>query len=71
MGGRHASYRANPGRPLLLAYSVTCSRRWKSVYVADNGNGAECLVCVGEIMAMWGSTDVPTFTLIQRPEDAA
>ena len=51
-------------------YSVTYSRRLKSVYIADNDSGAECVVC-GQIMAMWGSTDVPTFKLVQLPEDAA
>ena len=51
-------------------YSVTYSRQWKSVDIGDDDNGAECVVC-GRIMATWSSTDVPTFKLVQRPEDAA
>jgi transcription elongation factor Elf1 len=51
-------------------YSVTYSRQRKSVDIGDDDNGAECVVC-GQIMARWSSTAVPTFKLVQRPEDAA
>jgi transcription elongation factor Elf1 len=51
-------------------YVVTYSRQWKSVDIGDDDNGSECVVC-GKTMAAWSSTDVPTFKLIQRPEDAA
>jgi transcription elongation factor Elf1 len=50
-------------------YSVTDSRQWKSVDIGDDDNGAECVVC-GQIMATWSSTEVPTFKLVHRPEDA-
>jgi transcription elongation factor Elf1 len=51
-------------------YSVTYSRRWKSFDIDDDDNGAECVVC-GQIMATWSSTNVPTFKLVHRPDDAA
>jgi transcription elongation factor Elf1 len=47
-------------------YAVTYSRHAGS----DSNNAATCVVC-GRTMARWGSTDVPTFKLVQRPEDAA
>ena len=47
-------------------YSVTYSRHSGS----DSNNTAKCVVC-GQIMATWRSTDVPTFKLVQRPDDAA
>jgi hypothetical protein len=50
-------------------YAVTYSRQWKSVDIDDDVNGAECVVC-GQTMATWSSTDVPTFKLVHRPEDA-
>ena len=34
-----------------------------------DSNVAKCVVC-GQIMAKWDSTDVPTFELVHRPEDA-
>lgn len=34
-----------------------------------DSNAAKCVVC-GQIMSRWDSTDVPTFKLIHRPEDA-
>ena len=45
-------------------YAVTYSRRLNS-----ESNVAKCVVC-GQIMATWNSTDVPTFKLVHRPEDA-
>jgi uncharacterized protein (DUF983 family) len=50
-------------------YAVTYSRQWKSVDIDDDVNGAECVVC-GQTMATWSSTDVPTYKLVHRPEDA-
>jgi hypothetical protein len=55
---------------MTALYAVTYSRQWKNVDIGDDDNGAECVVC-GRIMATWSSTDVPTFKLVQRPEDAA
>ena len=47
-------------------YAVTYSRPLSS----DSNNTAKCVVC-GEVMATSGSrTDVPTFKLVHRPEDA-
>jgi predicted Zn finger-like uncharacterized protein len=45
-------------------YAVTHSRLSKR-----DSNFAKCVVC-GQIMDRWDSTDVPTFKLTQRPEDA-
>ena len=45
-------------------YVVTHSRLSKS-----NSNVAKCVVC-GKIMAEGNSTDVRTFKLVHRPEDA-
>jgi transcription elongation factor Elf1 len=50
-------------------YAVTHSRREKSVDIGDDDNAAKCVVC-GQTMATWDATDVPTFKLIHRPEDA-
>ena len=50
-------------------YAVTHSRRRKSVEISDEANAAKCVVC-GQTMATRGSTDVPTFKLVHRPEDA-
>jgi transcription elongation factor Elf1 len=50
-------------------YAVTHSRQWKSVDIGDDDNAAKCVVC-GQIMATQGSTDVPTYKLVHRPEDA-
>ena len=67
---RDASNRANPqGQGLLLsslrsAYSVTRARLSNR-----EGNVAKCVVCL-QTMDTWDSTDVPTYKLIQRPEDA-
>ena len=51
-------------------YAVTYSRQWKSVDIGDDDNAAKCVVCE-QTMATWNSTDVPTFKLVQRPDDAA
>jgi hypothetical protein len=45
-------------------YALTYLRHSKS----DN-NSAKCAVC-GHVMAEWNSTNVPTFKLVHRPEDA-
>ena len=45
-------------------YGVTYSRR----SISDS-NIAKCVVC-GEVMAKWDSTNVPTYKLVHRPEDA-
>ena len=45
-------------------YSVTDTRLSKS----ESGT-AKCVVC-GQIMDKWDSTNVPTFKLIHRPDDA-
>jgi transcription elongation factor Elf1 len=62
------------GRPFFCPrcgalYAVTHSRRWKSVDIGDDHNAAKCVVC-GQTLATWDATDVPTFKLIHRPEDA-
>jgi hypothetical protein len=36
---------------------------------SDSNNTAKCVVC-GQTMASQGSTDVPDFKLVRRPEDA-
>ncbi len=46
-------------------YSVTYSRFSKS----DNNNIAKCVVCL-QTMDKQGSTNVPIYKLVQRPEDA-
>ena len=51
-------------------YAVTYPRRWKSIDIGDDDNAAKCVVCE-QTMATWNSTDVPTYKLVQRPEDAA
>jgi predicted Zn finger-like uncharacterized protein len=43
-------------------YAVTHSQRPKSEI-----NTAKCVVCL-QIMNNWDSTNVPTYSLIQRPE---
>jgi predicted Zn finger-like uncharacterized protein len=45
-------------------YAVTYSRP-----SGNDNDAAKCVVC-GQIMDTWGSTNVPTFTLVHRPEDA-
>jgi transcription elongation factor Elf1 len=50
-------------------YAVTHSRRGKNVEISNDCNVAKCVVC-GQTMATWDATDVPTFKLIHRPEDA-
>ncbi len=45
-------------------YAVTHTR-----VTSPDSNVAKCVVC-GQIMSRWGSTDVPTFKLVHRPEDA-
>ena len=45
-------------------YSVTRARLSNR-----EGNVAKCVVCL-QTMDTWDSTDVPTYKLIQRPEDA-
>ena len=45
-------------------YSVTHSRLTK----AESGD-AKCVVCL-QTMNKWDSTKVPTYKLVQRPEDA-
>jgi transcription elongation factor Elf1 len=47
-------------------YSVTYSRR---PLRSDSNNTAKCVVC-GQTMATQGSTDVPNFKLVHRPDDA-
>jgi hypothetical protein len=61
------------GRPFFCSrcgalYAVTYSRRWKSVDIGDDDN-AKCVVC-GQAMTTSDTTDVPTFRLVHRPEDA-
>jgi transcription elongation factor Elf1 len=46
-------------------YAVTYSRPSSS----DSNNTAKCVVCE-QIMATWGTTDVPTYKLVHRPDDA-
>jgi transcription elongation factor Elf1 len=46
-------------------YAVTYSRPLSG----DSNNTATCVVCE-RIMATSSSTDVPTFKLVHRPEDA-
>jgi transcription elongation factor Elf1 len=58
------------GRPFFCPhcgalYAVTYSRPSGS----DSNNTAKCVVCA-QTMATVGSTDVPTFKLVHRPEDA-
>jgi transcription elongation factor Elf1 len=50
-------------------YAVTYSRRWKSVDIGDDDNATKCVVC-GQAMTSSDTTDVPTFRLVHRPEDA-
>ena len=50
-------------------YGMTHSRRGKNVEIGDDHIVAKCVVC-GQTMATWDATDVPTFKLIHRPEDA-
>jgi len=62
------------GRPFFCPrcgalYAVTYSRRWKSVDIGDDDNAAKCVVCA-QTMATQGSTDVATFKLVHRPDDA-
>ncbi len=45
-------------------YAVTPSGHDES-----DSDVTKCVVC-GKIMAKWDSTDVPTFKLVHRPEDA-
>lgn len=45
-------------------YAVTYSRRSNR-----DSNTTKCVVC-GKIMAEWNSTDVPTYKLVHRPDDA-
>jgi predicted Zn finger-like uncharacterized protein len=45
-------------------YSVTRARLSNR-----ESNVAKCVVCL-QTMDTWDSTDVPTYKLIQRPEDA-
>jgi transcription elongation factor Elf1 len=57
------------GRPFFCSrcgalYSVTYSRPSSS-----DSSSAKCVLC-GQIMATRGSTDVPTFKLVHRPDDA-
>jgi len=46
-------------------YAVTYSRPSGS----ERNNTAKCVVC-GQTTATQGSTDVPNFKLVHRPEDA-
>jgi uncharacterized protein (DUF983 family) len=46
-------------------YAVTYSRPLRS----DRDSSAKCVVC-GQVMSEWNSTNVPTFKLVHRPEDA-
>jgi hypothetical protein len=50
-------------------YAMTHSRRGKNVEIGDDHIVAKC-VAWGQAMATWDATDVPTFKLIHRPEDA-
>jgi transcription elongation factor Elf1 len=57
------------GRPFFCPhcgalYAVTYSRP-----SSTHSNSAKCVVC-GQTMATRNSTDVPTFKLVHRPEDA-
>jgi len=45
-------------------YAVTYSQLSKR-----ESNSAKCTVCL-QIMDKWDSTNVPTYKLVQRPEDA-
>jgi len=45
-------------------YAVTYS-----VSPKKESNAAKCAVCL-QIMDKWDSTNIPTYKLIQRPEDA-
>jgi predicted Zn finger-like uncharacterized protein len=45
-------------------YAVTHSQLAKS-----ESNSAKCTVCL-QIMDRWDSANVPTYKLVQRPEDA-
>jgi transcription elongation factor Elf1 len=45
-------------------YAVTYSRHSNS-----ESNSKRCVVC-GQIMATWDTTNVPTFKLVHRAEDA-
>jgi len=47
-------------------YAVTYSRPSSG---SDSNSAAKCVVC-GQVMAEWNSTNVPTFKLVHRPEDA-
>ena len=47
-------------------YAVTNSRPSSG---SDSNSTAKCVVC-GQVMAEWNSTNVPTFKLVHRPEDA-
>jgi uncharacterized protein (DUF983 family) len=49
-----------------------CGALYAVTYLRPSGNdirSAKCVVC-GQIMATWNSTDVPTYKLVHRPEDA-
>jgi transcription elongation factor Elf1 len=73
MGGRYALTGPIPEGSSFFCprcgalYAVTYSRRWKSVDIGDDDNAAKCVVCE---QATWSSTDVPTYKLVHRPEDA-
>jgi transcription elongation factor Elf1 len=45
-------------------YAVTYSRKSNR-----DSNTARCVVC-GQIMATWDTTNVPTYKLVHRSEDA-
>jgi len=47
-------------------YAVTYSQPSSS---SDSNSTAKCVVC-GQVMAEWNSTNVPTFKLVHRPDDA-
>jgi predicted Zn finger-like uncharacterized protein len=62
------------GRPFFCPrcgalYAVTHSRWWKSVDIGNDDDAVKCVVC-GQTMATWDATDVTTFKLVHRPEDA-
>jgi hypothetical protein len=47
-------------------YAVTYSRHSPN----SDSSSAKCVVCAQIMTPPWDSTDVPTFKLVHRPEDA-
>jgi hypothetical protein len=67
---RYASNRASPRRPKLLLPALRSPLFCDAFAALREGEQyRKCVVC-GQIMDKWDSTNVPTFKLIHRPDDA-